>query len=241
MERDGRKFLQTLGHPVLRREDGSVVGGLLRYRKDLALLAYLAIEGARPHSRAWLAALLWGESTERLARHSLTQTLGRIARTAGRDALVVERESVRWTGAVQCDAVLLLGGGPPAGVDDELALYAGPFLEGFEAGFGSREFDEWAGRRRADLRNAALARLERLGAEAEATGDWDRALRLGERAVQIDPVCEQGRRRVMRALAARGERNRALRYYEEFAAWLKKEVGADPDPDTRALAERLRA
>ncbi|HEX8829830.1 MAG TPA: hypothetical protein VF705_01635, partial [Longimicrobium sp.] len=62
MESGERTFLRTLGHPVLRRGDGSVVDGLRR--KDLALLAYLCVEGDRPFSRAHLAALLWGESPE---------------------------------------------------------------------------------------------------------------------------------------------------------------------------------
>jgi hypothetical protein len=46
---------------------------------------------------------------------------------------------------------------------------------------------------------------------------------------------------VLRALLARGEQARALRYYREFEAWLAEEVGIAPHPETRALAAHLLA
>ncbi|SOD03494.1 DNA-binding transcriptional activator of the SARP family [bacterium JGI 053] len=230
-------LLRTLGHPVLTGPAGEPVAGLRR--KDLALLAYLCVEGPRPHSRARLAALLWGESPEVRARHSLTQALGRIGRAAGCGALVVERDAVRSTGAVACDAEWLLAGDER--LDALLTPYEGPFLEGFEAGFGSEEFGEWADGRRAELRNAALRWLERTGEAAEGAGDWALALRIGERGTQVDPVHEEAHRRVLRALLETGERNRALRHFQDFARWLADDVGGEPDPETLALAERIRA
>jgi len=228
--------LKTLGHPAVCGGDGSAVPGLRK--KDLALLIYVCVEGAAVHARGRLASLLWGESPEERARHSLTQALGRVARAVPR-ALAADKEVVRCGTGVKCDAVALLRGDPP--VDDAFSLYAGPFLEGFDPGAGAEEFREWADRRRAELRNAALRLLERAGEEAAAADQWARALRLAERAVEIDPVWEQGHRRLMRAQAAHGERNQALRHYQAFEAWLAAEVGAEPDPETRALAEQLRA
>ncbi|HEV7587465.1 MAG TPA: BTAD domain-containing putative transcriptional regulator [Longimicrobium sp.] len=230
-------LLRTLGHPVLTGPPGGPLAGLRR--KDLALLAYLCVEGPRPHSRARLAALLWGESREAKARHSLTQALGRVVRAAGSGAVVVERDAVRSTGAVACDAEWLLAGGER--LDPLLTLYEGPFLEGFEAGFGSEEFGEWADGQRAELRNAALRWLERTGEAAEAAGDWALALRIGERGTQVDPVHEEAHRRALRALLETGERNRALRHYQDFARWLADDVGGEPDPETLALVERIGA
>jgi len=232
-----RTYLHTLGHPVLRRGDGTVVEGLRR--KDLALLAYLCVEGDRPFSRAHLAALLWGESAEDRARHSLTQALRRASASVGRGALAMERDTVRWSGAAACDAQLLLESDPR--LDELLSIYEGPFLEGFEAGFGSDEFSAWADARRAELRRAAVRWLDRAGERAEREKDWERAQRIGERTVQIDRVWEGGHRRVMRALLERGERNLALRHYREFARWLAYEVGGHPDPETTALADLIRA
>ena len=47
--------------------DGAPVSGFA-YTKVRALLAYLAIEAERPQTRAYLAALLWPDVAERLAR-----------------------------------------------------------------------------------------------------------------------------------------------------------------------------
>jgi DNA-binding SARP family transcriptional activator len=211
-------------------------------RKDMALLVYLCVEGAPVHARALLAALLWGESREERARHSLTQALGRLGRVLPPGTLAMDKDTVYWSGVLACDAVALLRDAVrPAEVDDAFSLYAGPFLEGFHPGRGAEDFEGWADRRRAELRGAALRLLERAGEDAAAAGHWSRALRLAEREVEIEPVWEQGHRRVMRAMAARGERNRALRHYQAFEEWLAKEVGAEPDPETRALAEQLRA
>jgi DNA-binding SARP family transcriptional activator len=237
MEQGERTFLRTLGHPVLRRRDGSVVEGLRR--KDLALLAYLCVEGDRPISRAHLAALLWGESPEDRARHSLTQALRRAANAVGRASLVIDRDTVRWMGGARCDAQLLLEG--DEGLDELLTLYEGSFLENFEAGFGSEDFSRWADARRAELQRAAVRWLDRAGDLAEREGAWDRAQRIGERSVQIHPVWESGHRRVMRALLERGERNLALQHYRQFALWLANEVGGRPDPETTALADLIRA
>jgi DNA-binding SARP family transcriptional activator len=233
-------LLKTLGHPALRRGDGSLAGGLRR--KDLALLVYLCVEGLPVHARGRLASLLWGESPEERARHSLTQALGRLVRVLGPGIVVPDKDAVRWSGGLECDGVALLRERvEPEEVDEGFSAYPGHFLEGFDTGAGAQDFHEWADRRRAELRNAALRLLERAGEHAEGAGAWTRALRLGERAVEIDPVWEQAHRRVMRALAARGERNLALQHYERFEAWLEREIGAAPDPDTRALAEQLRA
>lgn len=232
-------FLITFGHPVLHDADGFPVGGLRR--KDLALLIFLCLEGPGVHSRPRLASLLWGDSPEERARHSLTQALGRLGKALPPGVMSTDKESVRWAGGLPCDANVLLGAARGEPWSEAPWLYSTHFLEGFDAGRGARDFADWADRRRAELRNAAIRLLEAEGDAAEAAGAWERALRLGERAVEIDPFWEGGHRRIVRALAAGGERNRALRHYQAFEAWLAEEVGARPDPDTLALATRLRS
>ena len=52
-------------------------------KKIQALLGYLAVESARPHSREQLAALLWSETGDERARHNLRQALSKIRRAYG--------------------------------------------------------------------------------------------------------------------------------------------------------------
>lgn len=231
-------YLKTLGHPALHLAGGAAVPELRK--KDLALLVYLCVEDAPVHPRGRLAALLW-DADEKRSRHSLTQAVRRLVRALPPGTLTREREVVRWNRGLACDAKALLRGEvEPGRVDDEFSLYAGDFLEGFHAGRGAGDFEHWADRRRVELRDAAMLVLESAGQDAERGRAWGRALRLAERGVQIDPFWEQGHRRLMRALAARGERNRALRHYQRFEGWLAREENGAPDPETQALAEHLR-
>src|SRR6476661_1336878 len=69
-------------------------------RKAAALVAVLALDGARP--RADLAGLLWPESPPAQARNSLRQRLFRLQRIAGRE-LIVGGSELRLADAVTHD------------------------------------------------------------------------------------------------------------------------------------------
>lgn len=234
-------FLRAFGVPSLTYPGAERFLESFR-KKDLALLVYLRLEGGRAHSRSFLANLLWGDSTEEKARHSLTQALGRIRAVLGEESLETDHDQAEWRGDLPCDAVLLqemAAGSAP--MDPTLEIYTGDFLARFNPGRGARAFEEWADGRRMRYRTLTLEVLDRAGGQAEAEGDWSRALKTGERAIEIDPFWEHGHRRVMRAWHALGERNRALRHYERFVAWLAHELEEEPDGETSALAEEIRS
>ncbi|HEX6369286.1 MAG TPA: BTAD domain-containing putative transcriptional regulator [Longimicrobium sp.] len=229
--------LVTLGTPALV-EHGTAIP--LR-KKDLALLVYLRLEGRHGHSRCALAGLLWGSSPEENARHSLTQALGRLRARLGK-MLEVGHDRVGCSATLACDAASLLQAAAAPHVDGEvLALCAGEFLAGFHPGPGAEAFESWADGRRAHLRTVAVTALDRLGADAEARGDWEGALAAGQRAAELDPASEPGHRRIMRAWSARGHRVRALQHYDRLAAWLAAEFETGAEPETALLAEQLRS
>ncbi|WP_420130020.1 AfsR/SARP family transcriptional regulator [Longimicrobium sp.] len=229
--------LVTLGTPALV-EHGSPIQ--LR-KKDLALLVYLRLEGRHGHSRGALAGLLWGNSREENARHSLTQAIGRLrARLGG--VLEVGHDRVGCRATLPCDAAALQQATTAPRVDEEvLALCGGEFLAGFAPGPGAEAFETWADGRRAHLRAVAVTALDRLGADAEERGAWHTALAAAQRATELDPASEPAHRRVMRAWNAQGHRVRALQHYDRLAAWLAAEFETDPEPETALLAEQLRS
>src|SRR5919107_484160 len=55
-------------------------------KKRLALLCYLAAEGATRHQRRALAGLLWPQSEERHARADLRSALAKLRKTLGEDS-----------------------------------------------------------------------------------------------------------------------------------------------------------
>jgi DNA-binding SARP family transcriptional activator len=229
-------YLRTFGTPALSAHAGSPA--LPLRRKDLALLAYLRAEQGRAFSRTALAALLWGDAPEAKARHSLSQAVSRLQAAVPIGLLCADASAVSLAPGLPSDLDLFTG---DAGIDRLLAeLPEAPFLGGFVAGPGAEELEDWADRKRSALRAAMVARLDALGAERESVGDAAGALVAGELAVRADPFGERGHRRVMRALAALGERTRALRHHDALAAWLERETGDPPDPATTALADELR-
>jgi DNA-binding SARP family transcriptional activator len=58
--------------------------------------------------------------------------------------------------------------------------------------------------------------------------------------VAREPLREEAHRELMVLLAASGEQARALAHYDALAALLRREVGAEPAHETRALADRIR-
>lgn len=74
-------------------------------RKEIALVSYLALQGAGSASREVLATLLWGEKGEANARHSLRQALLVLRRELG-DSLIEDPGGLRIDHAlVRCDLI----------------------------------------------------------------------------------------------------------------------------------------
>ena len=82
--------LFTLGPPRIER-DGVPLE--LHYRKNVALVAYLAVTGER-HTREALVTLLWPELEPRRARANLRRDLSVLRKALGPACLVVDRETV---------------------------------------------------------------------------------------------------------------------------------------------------
>ena len=207
--------------------------------KDLALLYFLSLEGDRLHSKSYLAGLLWAETSERNARHSLNQALARIRGALGVESVWASSDQVQWQGGLEIDArVLEALVRRERGGDPYLEVYRGDFLAHFDPGPGAGEFLLWADGKRAEYRTLALEFLDRAGLEAEQAGDWDAALAYGRRAVAVDRGWEAAHRRIIRTLAVRGDRRRALQHYAAVAA-ARAEDGDVPEAETQALAVSL--
>src|SRR5215468_620593 len=87
---------------------GTVPVAPFAYAKVQALLAYLAAEGDRSHSRETLAELLWPALPDQMARNNLRQTISRLRNNiADKDAmppfLLISREAVQFNSASDYD------------------------------------------------------------------------------------------------------------------------------------------
>jgi DNA-binding SARP family transcriptional activator len=236
--------IQVLGSFQVQ-QNGDVITHF-RGDKVRALLAYLAIEGDRPHSRAELAGLLWPEQPEEQALRNLSQALVRLRQAVGgsEDPLLVTLQAVQWReGAAAVDVadfVRLAASDDLTDLEEAAGLYRDEFL----AGFGLPDcdaFEEWLLLTRERLGQLALDVLQRLAEGYLAAGQPADAVAAARRQLALDPWREPAYRHLMRALAQSGDRAGALAAYARCQRVLRDELDVTPDEETRLLAEQIDA
>ena len=212
----------------------------LKTRKDRALLAYLALGGLRRHHRQRLATLLWGD-VEGDARHCLRQSLSVLSRALPARILQVSRNDVGLDAkAVSVDALAvsaLFKSQSRASLERGITLYAGALLDGL--GAVSPTFDDWLTVERERLAAESIAGHRRLLDLHAAAGTPELAIAAASRLVEMEPFREDARRELMLLYAECGHASAALAQYETFAALLRKELGAEPEPATRQIYRLL--
>jgi DNA-binding SARP family transcriptional activator/predicted ATPase len=242
--------------------DGQPITGF-ESSKVRALLAYLAMQPERAHTRSALTALLWPEQAEDSARANLRQALSNLRRAIGDPGapapfLLISREAIQFDAAA--DSWLDVAAftdlldtcrrhahrraelcAPCAGwLTRAVTLYRGAFLDGLFAQ-DSVALEEWMLLQQEVLQRRALGALYQLAAFHERRGAYDEAYRFAMRQIQLDPWREEAHRQVMRVLALRGERTAALAQYETCRRLLDQGLGVEPAEETAALYRQIRA
>ena len=231
--------VRALG-PVDVRVDGAAAPADLLWKKNLALLVYLARSPKRVRTREHLVGMFWGDKSEDKARRSLNEALRELRRYTGNGSLQSDNSQVRLTAdAVELDTDKLDALASNGDCARAASLVDGEFLEGFSVK-GASEFDTWLAAEREHWRRRSVDVLVSRAEQLLASGDVAAAQVLMERARRLDWRREAGVRTAMRVLALGGDRAGALALYEEFVARLQDELAAKPDPETEALAERVR-
>jgi TolB-like protein/Tfp pilus assembly protein PilF len=236
--------LVTLGGWELRCAEGRPVA--LRSRKARALLAILCAQRSLRMSRVQIASLLWADRAEPQARGSLRQALAELRRAlgpAGADIVrsageTVELDAARIASDVACFETLLAKGSRSA-LERTVALYRGPFLEGFD--LREDAFDEWRMQEASRLEAQLLTGLERLASLCEADGDLEAALAYVDRLLEIAPLREEMHRRAMQLCRHLGRTTEALERYEHLRSRLAADLDIEPQADSQRLYAELRS
>jgi DNA-binding SARP family transcriptional activator len=263
----GDLSLTLLGPPEVRH-DNQVL--LFSTRKELALLIYLAVEG-RIHLRKKLSEQFWPEGDAMHGRAALRITLLHLRHMLGeseeagvdpvfhfltkRDTLGLNFNSTieldlhtlheAWTLARATTSATLT---MPEDARRKLlvqlqratSIPRGEFLEGFSLR-DAPAFDDWVRFQREHwhLRvNEVFDWLSHLQFEA---GELDPAIETVNRWLVLAPLHENAYRSLMRLHFAVGDRDAALRTYDNCRAMLATGMQTEPTPETVALASRMRA
>jgi DNA-binding SARP family transcriptional activator len=213
--------------------------------KARALLFYLAFT-RMTHTRDHLATLLWSESSDSNARHSLRSSLYHLrqalnAKGAG-EALVGDGNLVFLRLDEQaCDIhrfdQLLTEGGEEA-LTRAVSLYRGPLLQGFTLS-DAPVFEEWVRFEEARLQHAYLGALKQLASLAEARQSWEEAIDYVQHMVKLDPLAEEIQRQLIQLYVRSGAIGKALHHYQQFEVELSQELGVAPSPQTQALFHEI--
>jgi DNA-binding SARP family transcriptional activator/tetratricopeptide (TPR) repeat protein len=218
-----------------------------RSSRTLALIALLASHAGTPQPRARIAGTFWPDSPEPQALTNLRRELHHLrALLRDDESVVVTPSDLTWCDGAGCRVDLrifdrarqeVLAAAPD---DDErvlaqgaaaLAAYRGELLPGL--------YDDWTLARREELARGCVEICGLVTEAARRTGQWDVALQVARRRVDLAPLDEEGHRELIRLQAARGDRAGAMRTYHHCASLLLDELGLEPDVATTRLVAEL--
>jgi tetratricopeptide (TPR) repeat protein len=120
-----------------------------------------------------------------------------------------------------------------------VALYRGPFLDGFFLS-GAADFEQWTTTQRGRYEGIAARALEQLATATDRQGDARRAMELWQRLAALRPLDARIATRLMTAMVAAGDRAGALRHARVHEELLRNEAGLPPDESVARLANELR-
>jgi len=130
----------------------------------------------------------------------------------------------------------LVAGNPQAAFGPSLiatTILRRPFLPGHDG--------PWVDDRRASLAASLVRALDCRVEALIAYNELGLALANAREAVRLEPYRESGYRRLMRVLAAGGDRAEAVRAYNQCRDLLQRELGVAPSAETEALYREIAA
>lgn len=224
-------LIECFGAASIRDDSGTP--RLLRSRKHLGLLIYVATSPNTLHSRDGLAALLWTGPNQR-ARHSLSQAVYDIRSSLGPvlavtpQSLSLCNDKLAFEGAMFEQAVTAAAGGRA------LAIYRGPFCPNLTR-LGVPRFDRWIEQESDRYKALALLSIGTVQREAEERGDWDRMCLAALRLIRLNDLDEDAHTALMRGLWMKGDPASALTH----ASALLGRAASKDWPRVRELARRI--
>ena len=127
--------------------------------------------------------------------------------------------------------------GTPEALERAATLYQGDLLAGLV--LAEVPFEEWLLGERERLRELALEGLAKLLAHQRKAGASEAAVATALRLLTLDPLQEVVHRALMRLYADLARRGAALRQYQHCVAVLQRELGIEPEAETKALYQEI--
>lgn len=221
-------------------------------RKATAMLIYLSVTG-EVQRRETLAALFWPESDGPRSKAALRRTLSALRKALDGRWLEADREvlslSADWMDCTRfrelVESTRDHGHATDRGcarciepLSEAAELYRGDFLQGFTLP-DSPGFDDWQYFNLLAFQRLLSEALQRLSAVHQERAEYEVAAEYANRLLGLDPLNESAHRNLMSIYARSGNRQLALRQYQDCVRVLQEEIGAPPLDETVELNERI--
>ena len=229
----GRVSVHGFGAAKVEIDGREVTSGDWRSKIAKELFFLLAYH-ARPISKGEIIAALWPDKEPAKAESSLKSSLFRARRALHQDWIVYEdgryrlapngqyhfdvsrfKELLKIAERMPQDANLRL-----RHIEEAVDLYNGDFLSEF--------YSEWCVSERANLERWFMQSASVLARHFAELGNHDRAARVGDRILSVDPYNEEALGIVLTAYAAAGNYAAGEHRYREYRNVVETELGEQP-------------
>jgi DNA-binding SARP family transcriptional activator len=230
--------LDLLGTLSLRN-DTHPVPVAAQQKRPLSLLAILGLSGKQGISRDRIEAYLWPESSGGRAQHALDQAVYAIRHALGSELILARGRELRLNPElVQVDMwkfeQAILARQWTAAVDH----YKGPLADGFHFA-DNHELESWIDTHRSRLRLEYQKAIEFLADLAAKACDNTQSVMWLRRLANSDPLLADATKRLMRALAAAGDRAGAVKHARLYQELVRQQLEMEPDSEIADLAATL--
>ena len=218
-------------------------------RKPALLVKLLALQPHHQLHREQVQELLWPDLEAEAAANNLHKSIHAARRglepalKSGPDSHFIltrgQQIFLRAPGELRIDveeferaAAAALKSSETRAFEQALSLYAGDLLL-------EDPYADWAAARRESLRALRQDLLSQLARLHEGAGEYGPGIERLKEVVALDPADEEAQRRLMRLYALTGNRQQALRQYQQCRADLRRELDAEPERATAELYEQI--
>jgi len=246
--------IHTLGRFGIQLNGSAISLAQGRKQRPFEMLKALLAFGGREVHAELLSQALWPDVDGDVAQNSFDVTLYRLRRLfAVKDLFIMQdrrltlNNELAWVDAWEFERLVNHGeylvnrSHAPESTDELIAhndrllhLYQGPFLE-------REALNGWTLGLRERLRSKLLRYILDTGHVWEHCKDWDIAIRLYRKGLEIDPRIEAFYQRMMICYKASGRTAEALATYHHCSDILQNHLQISPSPETLALYEALRS